>query len=69
MKTLKNIALLALGLGLAINLSSCEKEEDIKDPPVNNDPLKEYTLIGEKDFPQGALSAKLYLKEDPFVGV
>lgn len=66
MKILKNSAWLILAL--AMGMSACEKDDTTSPNPPSEDPLKDYTLIGEQNFHHDGLTAKLYMMEDPFVG-
>lgn len=67
MKTLRKLAVMAVATGMVFNLSSCNKEEK-EEPPVNNDALSSYELIGTQTLDMAGVDAKLYFMESPFVG-
>ncbi len=58
---------MALAIGMVFNLSSCDDDEKVT-PPVNNDALKSYELIGTQTLDMAGVDAKLYFQEAPFVG-
>lgn len=58
----------AVAFAMAVSFTSCEKKETTNPPVTNNDPLKNYTFLGEEVFHHDGLTAQLYMSKDPFVG-